>query len=137
MGLAQAMTLAVVPWTAMYVTARLTGKADSAHNAVCHLALLAGGGMLFYGLALLVSSAVEGEYAAPLVSLGLVFAMAILADGALRPYNPVAFIQAADYMDRQSMQFAAAFPWGRLAVSLGVAAVLTGASVKAIERREF
>jgi ABC-2 type transport system permease protein len=137
MGLAQAVTLAVVPWTAMYVTALLTGKADSLDNAVCHVALLIGGGLFFYGVALLVSSLVEGEYAAPLVSLGLVFALAILGDGPLRPYNPLALMQGGDLLDRQSMRFVGTLPWARLAATAGVAALFALISVKAIEQRDF
>jgi ABC-2 type transport system permease protein len=137
MGLAQAVALAALPWAAMHTTARLTGKADSLHNAVCHVGVMVGGGLLFYALALLLSSTVEGEYAAPLASLGLVFAMAILGDGALKAYNPLALMQGGEYLDKHTMQFVEPFPWARLAATVAVAAVLVGVSVKAVERREF
>ena len=83
------------------------------------------------------SHQIEGEYAAPLASLGLVFAMGVLGDGGLRPYNPLMLIQAGQYLDQQSMLFTTPFPWAHLGVNAGVAVLFIAAAVKVIERREF
>jgi ABC-type transport system involved in multi-copper enzyme maturation permease subunit len=39
--------------------------------------LLVGGGLFFFAVALLVSSLIEGEYTAPVVSFGIVLAIAV------------------------------------------------------------
>ena len=57
-GLIEALALAIVPWSAMFLTAILTGKANSISQAWFHLVLLVGGGLVFFGMALLVSSLV-------------------------------------------------------------------------------
>jgi ABC-2 type transport system permease protein len=136
-GAAEAMLLAVVPWAAMFTTAIVIGKADSLREAAYHLGLLLGFGSVFFGIPLLVSSLVESEYAAPLVSLGIAVAMAVLDDGALRAYNPHVFMQGGDLLDRHTHLFLRAFPWGPLSVCLGLTVVLCAASVVAVEKREF
>jgi ABC-type transport system involved in multi-copper enzyme maturation permease subunit len=84
-GLIEAMAMALVPWTVMFLIAITTGKANSVSWALFHVALLAGGGLLFFAFALLISSLVEGEYTAPALSLGIVLAVAFaMGDKPLR-----------------------------------------------------
>jgi ABC-2 type transport system permease protein len=78
MVLGQAMALIIVPWTAMFLIGTLNGKAHSLQQAFFHIVLLAGGGVVFLGTALLISSLVEGEYTAPLVSFGVLIAISAL-----------------------------------------------------------
>jgi len=138
MGFLQAFALAVLPWAAMFAVAVSTGKARSIGQAGFHIALLAGGGMLFFGIALLVSSLVEGEYTAPVVSFGVTLAMSfLLGDPPLRAYSPFAFINGVEYWDRHSGLLVGAVPWAHIAASIGVTCVLIAISVKAIQRREF
>lgn len=136
-GAVQAALLGLVPWTAMYGVAIGIGKADSVYEAVYHLGLLLGFGSVFFGIPLLVSSLVEGEYAAPLVSLGIAVAIAVLDDGALRAYNPHIYMQGADLLDRHTHLFIHTFPWARVSACVGVCLAMCAASVAAIERREF
>jgi ABC-2 type transport system permease protein len=136
-GAAEAALLGAVPWAAMYATAVWIGKADSTHEALYHLGLLLGFGSVFFGIPLLVSSLVEGEYAAPLVSLGLAVAMAVLDDGALRAYNPHVFMQGGDLLDRHTHLFVHAFPWERVAACLALTAAMCAGAVAAVEKREF
>ena len=138
MGLLQAMALGIVPWCAMLLIGSLTGKAHSIPQAVFHLALLAGGGMVFFGTALLISSLVEGEYTAPVVSLGLVLATAVvLSDGGLRSYSPWEFIVGSQYLDRSSKLLIGPFPWMRIAISILLGALFAALSMKLVQRRDF
>ena len=138
MGLLQAIALAMVPWCAMFLIGGLTGKAHSIPQAVFHLALLAGGGMVFFGTALLISSLVEGEYTAPVVSLGLVLATAVvLSDGGLRAYSPWEFIVGSQYLERSSKLLIGPIPWMRIGISILVGALFAALSLKLVQRRDF
>ena len=137
-GLLQAMALAAVPWACMFTIDALYGKAHSPGQAGWHLLLLAGGGMVFFGLALLASSLVEGEYTAPVVSFGVVVALMIaMSDPPLRPYSPLHFIVGAEYFDRHTGLLTGPVPWAHLAIHIAVGIVLMAASVWVVERREF
>jgi ABC-2 type transport system permease protein len=137
-GLLESLALAVIPWGSMFLTATLTGKANSIAQAGYHLALLMGGGLLFFAVGLLVSSCVEGEYTAPAVSLGVVATISmLLADEPLRRLSPMAFMNGIEFYDRHTGQLTGGLPWVHLAVSLLLSAVLVTVSVKLIERREF
>jgi ABC-type transport system involved in multi-copper enzyme maturation permease subunit len=137
-GLIQAMALAILPWSAMFLVANLTGRAHSIAQAGFHLVLLAGGGLVFFALALLISSLVEGEYTAPMVSYGILIALAVaIGRGFLRPYSPWEFIMGEEYIDIHTFLLVGPIPWLHLAVSILLAALLTAISVKAIQRREF
>lgn len=137
-GFLEAMALAFVPWASMFLTASLTGKANSIGQAWYHLVLLAGGGLLFFAVGLLVSCCVEGEYTAPVASLGVVAAMSVvLADGPLRTLSPMAFINGVEFYDRHSGQLMGGIPWGHVMGSVVLSAVLVAVSVKLMEHREF
>ena len=137
-GLAQAIALAVVPWGVMFLIAVSTGKANSLSQAFFHVILLAGGGVVFFAVALLVSSLVEGEYTAPALSFGIMF-VGIVAFGEepLRAISPWSFIVGADYFDKASAQLVGPLPWGHFAANVLVAFLLTAISIRAIQRTEF
>jgi len=138
MGVMQSLALAIVPWCAMFLTAITTGKANSLGQAWFHVVLLVGGGLVFSGMSLLVSSLVEGEYTAPVVSFGAMLTMTVvLGDGVLRTFSPFAFITGIAYFDRRSGLLTGAIPWMHVAVSVAVAALLVAISVKVVQRREF
>jgi ABC-2 type transport system permease protein len=138
MGLIQALTLAVLPWGAMFVTAMLSGKSHSVGQACFHVVLLAGGGIVFVGAALLVSSLVEGEYTAPVVSYGIVLLVSVeFGKGPLRPYNPLEFMMGSNFFDRHSGLLVGPIPWAYAGASAVLAGILMAASVVAIRRREF
>lgn len=137
-GFLQAITLAVTPWTVMFLLACATGKANSLENAGFHLLLLAGGGSVFVAWALLVSSLVSGEYTAPAASLGAVVVVSIaLGDKPLDAWSPFALLIGEAYLNPHTLMFAGPVPWLRLAVTIMVATALTWAAVKAVEMRDF
>ena len=137
-GLLQSIAMAVVPWIAMFAIACLTGKARSLSQAGFHVVLLLGGGLLFFGIALLVSSLVEGEYTAPAVSFGAVVALSVmLGDPPLRSYNPFAFINGTEYYDRHSGLLIGPVPWPYISVIIATTCILIAISVRAVQHREF
>ncbi|MDQ6678190.1 MAG: hypothetical protein M3Z09_12945 [Acidobacteriota bacterium] len=137
-GLIQAMLLVIVPWSAMFLVGAVTGKTHSVSQAFFHIVLLASGGLLFFAIALLVSSLVEGEYTAPIVSYGIVMAIAVaFNDASLRAYSPWGFITGAAYFDRDTALLTGSIPWTSVTVYVLLAAVLIAVSVKVIQWREF
>ena len=137
-GLAEAVTLVIVPWIAMLIVAGITGQTPPIFQICFRLVLLVGGGLVFFGMALLISSILEGEYTAPLASFGIAFALMIgFGRESLRDYNPFQFLTGEPYLDRQTMLLLGPIPWIHVAVNVALAALFTWISVKVIQRREF
>jgi hypothetical protein len=137
-GLIQAIALAIFPWCAMLIVATATGKCYSVSQAWFHVVLLLGGGLIVFGIALLVSSFVEGEYTAPIVSLGIVLAMGFLfADRSPQGTNPIVALDGFRYLDRSTHLLVGPIPWMRLATNVCITAALILASLRAMNRREF
>jgi ABC-2 type transport system permease protein len=137
-GAIQSIALAVIPWCAMFLIATTSGKVNPLRQACFYVVLLAGGGLVFFGVSLLVSTLVEGEYTAPVVSFGVMLAMTVvMGDGRLRYWSPFGFINAIEFFDRHTGLLRGPIPWAHTAISAGLAAVLVWIAVKVIERREF
>jgi ABC-2 type transport system permease protein len=137
-GLAQAFMLAIVPWVAMFSVSSIFGKTRSFSQAGCYLVLLLGGGLLFFAVAVLVSSVISGEYTAPAVSFGAVIVTAVaLSSSALRRYSPWEFMTGARYRIEQTNLLSLPIPWLQAAIYMFVAGLLLAISVRAIQRREF
>ncbi len=138
MGVMQSVALVIVPWSAMFLIGSTVGKTHSVSLAFFYIVLLLGGGSLYFAVALLISSVVEGEYTAPIVSLGIFIASVILLSGEkLRPYNPWIFITGIGYLHWRPSFTAGPIPWLHIAVTLLIALSLIAISIKAIQRREF
>jgi ABC-2 type transport system permease protein len=136
--LAEAMALVIVPWAAMFLIDSLAGKAHSLQQALFHIALLAGGGMVFVGTALLASSLVEGEYTAPVVTFGAVLAVSVVLNGSsLHVYSPMEFILGLEYSDRHTRLLTGPIPWLRIGSYTLLGALLAALSAKAVRARDF
>ena len=137
-GLAQAVTLAIVPWIAMFSVGSIFGKTHSISQAAYYLVLLLGGGSLFFALAVLVSSLISGEYTAPVVSFGVVIATVVaLSSPGLRPYSPWEFMAGEQYLNRQTYLLSFPIPWLHAAIYLFLAGLLLAVSVRVILQEEF
>jgi len=137
-GVLQAMALVIFPWSAMFLIGGLTGKTHSTYQAFFHIVLLAGGGIVFFGVAFLISSLVEGEYTAPIVSFGILLVVGVvLGNGSLRGYSPWDFIAGADYFDRTTGLLIGPIPWMHIVVSILLGALFVAISAKAIQTRDF
>jgi len=137
-GFIQAISLVIVPWCAMFLVSSIFGKTHSVPQALFHIILLTGGGMVFFAIALLTSSLVEGEYTAPCVSFGIAIALGIIFNAEpLRAYNPWAFISGSYFYNRQSFLLAGPIPWMQVMAYFLFAAILTFISIKAVQKHEF
>jgi ABC-2 type transport system permease protein len=137
-GFIQAVALAVLPWIAMFCVSSIFGKTHSISQATFYLVLLLGGGVLFFAIAVLVSSLINGEYTAPIVSFGAVIVTAVaLSSAALRPYNPWAFMTGSEYLNRQTNLLTWPIPWFQTAIYILLAGFLLALSLRLIQRQEF
>jgi len=138
MAFVQAVALVIVPWIAMYSVDAVFGKVHSVPQAIFRIVLLLGGGLIFFALAILVSSVVEGEYTAPVVCFGLIALVSVaLADRPLRAYNPWIFMTGGEYLQRQTMLLAGPIPWSHAAANLGVAGALLLLAIWFIQKRDL
>lgn len=136
-GFGQAMTLVVVPWCAMYVVAITTGRGTFGSHALSHVVLFGAGGLVFFSIAVLASSVVEGEYTAPAVTFGLLFAdIAGLGQSRYHAFSIWNFMVGTEYLDH-APKLAAGIPWPHVIANVLLAVLLMAASIGAIQRREF
>jgi ABC-2 type transport system permease protein len=137
-GLTEAFMLAVVPWVAMFWVSSIFGKTRSFSQPGHYLVLLLGGGLIFFAVAVLVSSLISGEYTAPAVTFGAVIVTAVaLSSSTLRRYSPWEFMTGARYRTEQTNLLSLPIPWLQAAIYLLIAGILLALSVRAIQRWEF
>jgi ABC-2 type transport system permease protein len=137
MGLAESVVLAILPWIAMLFYAK-AGQRQYIGQAGIHVLLLLGGGVLFLAAAFLISSVVEGEYTAPIVTWGALITLAyLMSDDKLRPYSPWAFMLGSEYFHWRTAQFVGPIPWIYAGAFASIAALMTLVSIKLIQRRDF
>jgi ABC-2 type transport system permease protein len=136
-GVLEAITLGVVPWVAIFLVSSAGGMPIQFQQARFYVLLLVSGGLVYFAMAVLVSSLLEGEYTAPAVAFGLVFLTMILFDLWLRDLNLWRFVSGDFYLDRNTYLLSGPFPWKGTVACLGVAALMLIASVKVLEEREF
>jgi ABC-2 type transport system permease protein len=137
-GLIQAVALAVLPWIAIFSVGSIFGKTHSISQAAFYLVLLLGGGVLFFAIAVLVSSLISGEYTAPVVSFGAVIVIAVgLSTAALRPYSPWTFMTGSGYLNRQTNLLTWPIPWFQTAIYILLAVLLLAISLRLTQRHEF
>lgn len=138
MGLVQAVVLVVVPWTAMFWISTTLGKTHSLQQAFLYVLCLLGGGIVFFSLAILISTLVEGQYTAPSVSFGLAIISAVaLADPPLHTFSPFMLMIGADYFDKRTGLLGGPLPWEQVCAYVGVAVIFLFVSVKALQNKEF
>ena len=138
MGYTQALVLIVVPWTVMFLIDLFTLKINLIGNAWFHMVILAGGGTVFVAWALLISSLVAGSYTAPAVTLGAVLAGGfVFGDPAFNAWSPFSLLTGQPFLNRNTNVLEGPIPWLRLAFTAAVAAAMTWAAVKVVEKREF
>jgi ABC-2 type transport system permease protein len=138
MGILQAIALAIVPWIGMLFAAHVASQADAISRASFEIFLLLGGGIVFLATSLLISSVVEGEYTAPIVSFGgIIMLVYALSSKRLIPYSPWAFMMGLVYFHRQTPFVIGPIPWLRAGAFVSIAALLTILAIKVIQRRDF
>jgi ABC-2 type transport system permease protein len=138
LGLIQSVILAIVPSVAMFLVGSIFGKTNSVSQACFRVVLILGGGLIFFALAILTSSVIEGEYTAPVVGIGLiVFIMVVLSEPLTDRYDPVTFMRGSHYLNKSSMLLVGPFPWMQLAAYMAIAAVLLLSAVWSLHKRDL
>ena len=137
LGALEAIALGVVPWVTVFITSLLGGMPVAITQVALYVLLLLGGGLVYFAMAIFVSSLIEGEYTAPAVAFGLVLLSAIILDAWFRPFNLWCLVTGDFYINRKTFLLETHIPWLALLSSLSIASAMLLASLKVIQRREF
>ena len=136
-GLLEAVALGVAPWLAVLGISWL-GKMPILMTQVgFYVLLLIGGGSIYFAMAVLVSTLMEGEYAAPAFAIGLVFLSTVTLDAWSRRFNLWRFVTGNFFMDERTFLLTGHFPWLALLACLSTAALMLFVSIQVIQRRDF
>lgn len=102
MGAFEAIVLGVVPWLAVFVVSSIARKPILIIQVASYVLLLVAGGLVYFAMAVLVSSLVSGEYTAPALAFGIVLLAAMLFDAWLRQFNLWRFLTGDFSIDRST-----------------------------------
>jgi ABC-type transport system involved in multi-copper enzyme maturation permease subunit len=137
MGVMQAVALAVAPWITVCVILWLAHKPIGIDQIGSYVLLLIGGGLAYFGMAVLVSSLVAGEYTAPALAIGVVLLAATVFDAWLRSFNLWRLVTGDLSIDRSTFLLSRHLPLLGILASLSVSALLVLASISLIQKRDF
>jgi ABC-2 type transport system permease protein len=137
MGVLEATVLGVVPWVAVFLVSFFARKPILITQVASYVLLLVGGGLVYFALAVLISSLVSGEYTAPALAFGIVLLAAMLFDAWLRQFNVWRLVTGDFSIDRSTYFLSGHLPWLGILSSLSIAALMLLASNFVVQRREF
>ncbi|HEX2661696.1 MAG TPA: ABC transporter permease subunit [Candidatus Acidoferrum sp.] len=137
MGVLQAIALAVAPWVTVLVVSRIAGLHVLITQVGLYVLLLVGGGLVYFAMAVLVSSLVIGEYTAPAIAFGVVLLNAIIFDAWLRRFNVWRLVTGDFSIDKTTYLLSTHLPWLGILASLSVGVLMVLASTIVVQRREF
>ena len=137
MGVLEAIVLAVVPWLAVFLVVSLARNRISITQVVSYILLLVGGGTVYFAMAVLISSLVAGEYAAPAVAYGIVLLTAMLFDAWLRPFNLWRLVTGDFSINRSTYLISGHLPWLGILASLCLAVALLLACTIVVKKRDL
>jgi ABC-2 type transport system permease protein len=137
LGVLEAIALGIVPWVTIFVVSALAGMPILISQVGFYVLLLIGGGLVYFAMALLVSSLVAGEYTAPAIAFGAVLLGAVLFDAWLRRFNVWRLVTGDFSIDRNTYLLSQPLPWLGILASLLVAALMLVISIIATQRRDF
>jgi ABC-2 type transport system permease protein len=137
LGVLEAIALGVVPWVAVFFVSSLARGPILVSQVASYVLLLVGGGLVYFAMAVLVSSLVVGEYTAPAIAFGVVLLTTIVFDAWLRPFNVWRLATGDFSVDRSTYLFSGHLPWLGLTASLSAAALMLLASIVVVQRQEF
>lgn len=136
-GVFQAIALGVVPWLAVFIISSRARMPISVAQVGFYILLLVGGGLIYFAMAVLVSSLVSGEYTAPALAFGAVLIGAMLFDNWLRRFNVWRLVTGDFSIDRNTFLLSKHLPWPGILGSWCAAALMLIASVMTVQRKEF
>jgi ABC-2 type transport system permease protein len=136
-GVLQAVVLALAPWVTVFFVSREAGVSVSVSQIGLYILLLTGGGMVYFAMAILVSSLIAGEYTAPATAFGIVLLAAIVFDMWLRRFNVWRLITGDFSVDRSTYLLSPHLPWTGILASLSAAVLMVLAAMIVVQKREF
>jgi ABC-2 type transport system permease protein len=136
-GVLEATVLGVAPWVAVLLVSSFARKPILITQVASYVLLLVGGGLVYFALAVLISSLVSGEYTAPALAFGIVLLAAMLFDAWLRQFNLWRLVTGDFSIDRSTYLLSGHLPWLGILSSLSIAALMLLASNFVVQRREF
>lgn len=137
MGVLEAIVLGVTPWVAVVFVSSVAGKPILIRQVASYVLLLVGGGLVYFAMAILVSSSVAGEYTAPALAFGVVLLTAIVFDAWLRQFNVWRLTTGDFSIDRSTYLLSTHLPWLGMLTSFCVGVLMLLASTIVVRRREF
>ena len=136
-GVLEATILGLGPWIAVFFISFFARKPISITQVASYVVLLLGGGIVYFALAVLVSSLVSGEYSAPAFAFGIVLLAAMLFDAWLRQFNVWRLVTGDLSINRSTYLLSEHLPWLGILCSMSVASLMVAASIIVVQRRQF
>ena len=137
-GAGEALALALIPGTLVALLSPLIGRHYPLSQALLFGVLMGCGGMVFYGVAFLLSHLLRGEYAAPGVALSVTAAVYVLVKlPELGAFDVFKLMTGSEYMVKGTYLLGPGFPVLRLIGCLAMSALLVVSSTVVARRREF
>jgi ABC-2 type transport system permease protein len=136
-GVLEAIVLGVLPWIAVFVVSSMAKKPILISQVASYVLLVVAGGMVYFAMAILVSSLVAGEYTAPALAFGVVLLTAIIFDAWLRPFSVWRLATGDLSIDRSTFLLPGHLPWLGILASLSVGVLFLVASAILVHKREF
>jgi ABC-type transport system involved in multi-copper enzyme maturation permease subunit len=137
-GAAEAIILALVPSILIWLFSPLADKSYPLAEALLHSILFVGGGLVFYGLGLLISHLMQGEFSVPALSLGLCL-VSYIAFQVLRfkTFNPFDLMSGKYYLDPNTFLLRGTLPWIPLFIFVLLLCVTIFISIRIAQSRDF
>lgn len=137
MGVLQSIALAVVPSVTVFSVSSMAKMPILSTQVAFYCLLLIGGGLVYFALAVLISSLVAGEYTAPAVAFGVVLLSIVLFSAWFQHFDIWRLITGDFALDKNSFLLAGPFPWFAVAASLSAATLMVIVSILIVQKREF
>ena len=136
LGCAEAIVLGAVPWIA--ITTMVSSRSHVPWMQFwLYFAPAFIGGLIFYAMSLFVSTAIEGEYTAPVAAFAVAYAMTFSWAPPPSHYSLFRLMQGVFNLDPRTFLMAGSTPWMGIVASLCGAMIMVFASAMIAQRREF
>ena len=137
-GIAEVAILSFVPLILISAISPLAGYSFPINEAVLHAVLIVGGGLVFYGLGVLLSHLMRNEFSVTTLALSVCLVLYIVFNVLrVETYNPFDLMSGKHYLDPDTFLLRGDLPWLSLGVYLAVAATMVFIAAKIAERRDF
>jgi len=137
-GVLEVTTLAFAPSIIIWALSPITGNSYPLAEAISHSILYVGGGLIFYGLGVLLSYLMQGEFSVPTSAFGLCLVLYILFQVfRFETYNPYDLMSGKHYLNPNTFLLRGQLPWLPLVVFVLGTLTTIFVSVKVADARDF